>query len=139
MLSINPINTVFNANSALFVDYQDGVSKVFCESRLDAMVRSNTDRYLEGKKRLTKKQFKLLNFVYKKSSNPHISYNTHELNRILGNRQAYETLLRDRLFNLIPYVEPRERRSKSGHLIARTWVVTDLGKEILKSLNYFIE
>lgn len=136
---LNLTNTVFNTNNEVFVGYQDGVDKVFCQSRLDAMVRSNQDRYSEGKKRLTKKQFNLLLFIYKKSSNPNVSYNTHELNKMLGNRQAYETSLRDRLFNLIPYIEPRERRSKSGHVISRTWIVTDLGKELLKSLNYFIE
>lgn len=132
---INRENVIYNLCIKLYVSYQNGVERVYCNSKLDGLVRFEVAKYNNGHKRLRKRQLELLRFIFFITKDNKFLYNTHELNQKLKNNQTYETLLRNRLFKIIPYVEPRERRSSSGHLISRTWMISDLGRELLITLG----
>ena len=87
-------------------------------------------------KKLTNKQINLLATLAKFNNS-----NTHELAYYRGDRQAYESNLRDRLFRLCPFVTFTEF-TKDGKvenpddgkyriITKRVWSITEAGREVL--------
>ncbi len=87
--------------------------------------------------RLTETQLGLLNQLRDILANG--PKNTHQIAQARGDRQAYESYLRNRLFRLVHAglldVQTTQCSPDSGWVIERKWSLTPLGRNLLRPSN----